>query len=296
MADWRKPTFDEAQVVLREEKDRIRRKRSDVSIFAIVFALFFAMLFLLDDSTVRERAGEILGYDPRHPPVLATENFKYEYQKQQQEIADATARAESETLAVYVPILIGLEGGLAGLYLAYWMKTARFLGRYAKLRYEVTSGVCVRKVFEGGYWYYLTAFLEDESKQEAKVSREVYYQAEPYSQLLIVHLNSKKEWSTSFLRAFVIGPPIPPAGKGSSVPKFMVGREEVDNSTYMAGFESLLPPAIDDPSQPNFMDADADVESIEADKIGKDLIGDEWKRGSYDRPVDDLADDNDQDF
>ncbi len=287
MADWRKPTFDEAQVVLREEKDRIRRKRSDVSIFAIVFALFFAMLFLLDDSTVRERAGEILGYDPRHPPVLATENFKYEYQKQQQEIADATARAESETLAVYVPILIGLEGALAGLYLAYWMKTARFLGRYAKLRYEVTSGVCVRKVFEGGYWYYLTAFLEDESKQEAKVSREVYYQAEPYSQLLIVHLNSKKEWSTSFLRAFVIGPPIPPAGKGSSVPKFMVGREEVDNSTYMAGFESLLPPATDAPTQPCFMDDDVDDESIEADKIGKDLIGDEWKQGPSDGSADD---------
>lgn len=278
MSEWRKPTFDEAQVVLREAKDRYRWQRITVSVYLIVIAIFFAFLILMHESSVLQRSEEILGYNPKRPPILALENFESNYQKQQQEIADAMARAESEILAVYVPVFIGMEVALAGIFLIFWIKTARSLGRYAKNQFEVKTGVCVRKLYEGGDSFYLTAFFEDVSTQEAKTSREVYYKSEPYSELLIVHLTAHKEWGPRFLRAYVIGPPIPPTGNDPGQPKFMDGKEEdEDYSSYMVGFESMLPPACDDPSQPNFIDSKEGDKNRSADEIGKALIGDEWK-------------------
>ncbi len=126
--------------------------------------------------------------------------------------------------------------------------------------------------------FYLTAFFEEESTQKAMATRDVYYKTEPYSELLIVHLTAHKEWTTRFIQAYVIGPPIPPTGTGPLQPKFIDGEaEDEDHSTYMLGFESLFPPTYNNPSQPNFMDSKAEDENLSPDEMGEDLIGDDWK-------------------
>jgi hypothetical protein len=282
MTDWRKPSFDEAQVVIREEKENSKRDQSRILFVFIVPALLIVFMSLMIDDEVRHRSKEILGYDPFYSPVIEMENFSADYRKQQQEIANAKAQVTNEILAERVPLCIGLEVALAGIYLVIRVLTTKNLRRYAKHQFVVKRGVCVRKLYEGGDSFYLTAFFEKDSTQEARTSRDNYYKTKPYSELLIVHLTAHKEWTPRFVQAYVIGPPIPPTGKGPSQPKFMEGKkedeEDEDYSVRVLGFESLFPPVHDDPSQPNLMSSKAEDDDRSADEIGEDLIGDEWKK------------------
>ena len=160
MPDWRRPTFDEAQIVLKQEKKRIQASRSFALIFILLFFAYPTLGVMEFTYPSSQEVKTILGYDYRFPPAIDLESNPNAYQEQMQEIAHAKDQARKKALIGSIPRFIVLVAAFGGVCALFFMPNAIKLSRYRKNQYMVSVGICVVKLLERQNSYYVTAFFE----------------------------------------------------------------------------------------------------------------------------------------
>lgn len=159
MPDWRKPTFDEAQIVLKHERKRIKASRDFILFILVVLFAYPALMLLSLTSPDLSRIEAILGYDPRYPPAVDYKSNPNAFNEQEQQIISAKAQAQKEAQNDSVPRFLVLIAVFGGVYLSFYIPNAIKLSSYRKNQYKVAIGACVVKLHESPKTYYITAFL-----------------------------------------------------------------------------------------------------------------------------------------
>ncbi|MDD4095909.1 MAG: hypothetical protein PHP22_06685 [Oscillospiraceae bacterium] len=216
MATWRKPTEEEAGIIIQNEKKRVTHTRIDFVILLLVVLFFvFIILVAYGISEIDKRAEEILGYPPRvtrNPAVgiyIDEDEKEARREEQEEEIEEAKALAAGEFHRKQLPVYLVLLSLCVGAYLICFFYTRNNLRDVTNQKYEVATGKFEDKSFYRvtRYWtqYFVVARFDDDTTEEGKATKEIFEEAKANQSILMV-ARPDQTGVMQVIRSYVLNP------------------------------------------------------------------------------------------